>query len=165
MPVQWSFQGAAVMGSPGVRAVLLCLFLWPSASWATDPRLEACIVAAANYRHQDPALLKAICTQESGCNRLAVHPKNKDGSVDYGAFGINNSWLPKLKKRGITLAQLTDGSCTDAYVAAWLLADVINRFGPTWRAVGAYNSPTEANRKIYASLIRQHYTRLLASQR
>lgn len=157
------------MAKTSIRAWLfgfvLCSGVWSTASWADDPQLDACIVAAANYRHLDPALLKAICTQESGCNRLAVHPKNKDGSVDYGAFGINSSWLPKLKKKGITLAHLTDGSCTSAYVAAWLLADAINRFGPTWRAVGAYNSPTEANRQIYAILIQQHYTRLLANQR
>jgi soluble lytic murein transglycosylase-like protein len=143
---------------------VLCLGVWPQ-SWAADPALEACIVKAAAYRQIDPLLLKAICTQESGCNRAIIHPKNKNGSVDIGAFGINDGGLPKLKKKGITRAQLTDGSCTDAYVAAWFLADAISRFGPTWRAVGAYNSPTESNRAIYAAYVRSHYIRLLAGQR
>lgn len=141
--------------------VVLCLGVW-SQSWAADPALEACIVKAANYRHIQPALLKAICIQESGCNRATIHPKNKNGSVDIGAFGINDSWYPKLKKNGITPEKLTDGSCTDAYVAAWVLADAINTYGSTWRAVGAYNSPTESNRAKYATSVQNHYNRILA---
>lgn len=120
-------------------------------------------MAAANYRHIDPSLLKAIAIQESGLNLRAVNRNNKNGSVDHGPFQINSSWLPKLKKHGITVAQLYD-PCISAYVAAWILADSINRHGATWRAVGAYNSPTEANRLIYAKYIRTHYTRLLAGQ-
>ena len=143
--------------------VALCLGVWSSVCWADDPRLEACIVAAANYRHIDPSLLKAIAIQESGLNLRAVNRNNKNGSVDHGPFQINSSWLPKLKKHGITVAQLYD-PCISAYVAAWILADSINRHGATWRAVGAYNSPTEANRLIYAKYIRTHYTRLLAGQ-
>lgn len=164
MPVPWLSQGAAVMGSPGVKALLLCVLLWSPTSWATDPRLEACIVAAANYRHIDPALLKAIAIQESGLNLNAVNRSNKNGTVDHGPFQINSSWLPTLKRHGITVAQLYE-PCPSAYVAAWLLADAISRFGATWRAVGAYNSPTEVRRKDYARLIERHYTRLLNSQR
>lgn len=152
------------MGSAWRRALLLCALLWSSASWATDPRLEVCIVAAANYRHIDPALLKAIAIQESGLNLKAVNRSNKNGTVDHGPFQINSSWLPTLKRHGITVAQLYE-PCPSAYVAAWLLADAISRFGPTWRAVGAYNSPTEARRQDYARLIERHYTRLLNSQR
>lgn len=152
------------MGSAWGRALLLSVLLWSSASWATDPILEGCIVAAANYRHIDPALLKSIAIQESGLNLNAVNRSNKNGTVDHGPFQINSSWLPTLKRHGITVAQLYE-PCPSAYVAAWLLADAISRFGPTWRAVGAYNSPTEARRKDYARLIERHYTRLLNSQR
>jgi soluble lytic murein transglycosylase-like protein len=144
--------------------MVLCLGVWTPTSWADDPKLDACIVAAAHYRHIDPALLKAIAIQESGLNLRAVNRNNANGSVDHGPFQINSGWLPKLKKHGITVAQLYD-PCISAYVAAWILADSINRHGATWRAVGAYNSPTEANRKAYATLIRQHYARLLAGQR
>jgi soluble lytic murein transglycosylase-like protein len=152
------------MGSLVIRAVLLCMGFWSAASWADDPRLEACIVAAANYRHIDPSLLKAIAIQESGLNLWAVNRNNANGSVDHGPFQINSSWLPKLKKHGITVAQLYD-PCISAYVAAWILADSINRHGATWRAVGAYNSPRESNQRNYARTIRQHYTRLLNTQR
>lgn len=90
-------------------------------------------------------------------NPRAVNRNNQNGSVDIGLFQINSSWLPKLKKQGITEQQLYDG-CVSAYVAAWILAHEINTHGLTWRAVGAYNSPTEANRKIYASRIQALYT-------
>lgn len=154
-----SFPASALM------AVLLLRFIiWSPASFADDLRLDACIVAAANYRHIEPALLKAIAIQESGLNLAAVNRNNMNGSVDRGPFQINSSWLPTLKKHGITVIQLYD-PCTSAYVAAWILANAINRYGPTWRAVGAYNSPTEANRKNYARHIQQHYSRLLNSQR
>ncbi len=126
---------------------------------ADTSRLEQCIVLAAHYRGQDPALLKAIAVQESGLNPNAVNRNNKNGSVDHGAFQINSSWLPTLKRHGITEQQLYD-PCISAYVAAWILAQEINRHGPTWRAVGAYNSPTEANQKIYARRIQQLYTSL-----
>ena len=44
-------------------------------------------------------------------------------------------------------------ACTSAYVGAWILAHSIKRHGLTWRAVGAYNSPTPANQKIYAEKV------------
>lgn len=142
---------------------LLLVGGWSATSWADSQKLESCIVAAANYRHLDPALLKAIAIQESGLNLKAVNRGNSNGSVDHGPFQINSAWLPRLKKQGITVDQLYD-PCISAYVAAWILADAINRHGATWRAVGAYNSPTESNRKKYATLIQKHYRRLLSSQ-
>lgn len=161
MQERWWFPGAAPMASSAwwiwLSVMVLLTGGWSAASWGADPTLEACIIKAARYRNIDPPLLKAICIQESGCNRSIIHPKNKNGSVDIGAFGINDSWLPKLRKNGISREQLTDGSCTDAYVAAWVLADAINTHGATWRAVGAYNARTDSKRAIYASTIRSRY--------
>lgn len=140
-------------------ALFLSIGLLPEGVIADPSRLEACIVSAANYRGIDPALLKAIAIQESGMNPNAVNRNNKNGSVDHGAFQINSGWLTTLKRNGITQAQLYD-PCVAAYVAAWILAQEIHRHGPTWRAVGAYNSPTEANQKIYARRIQELYTTL-----
>jgi soluble lytic murein transglycosylase-like protein len=148
------------MANPTLPAALLLLCsLCPMAVLADQARIERCIASAAQYRHQDPKLLKAIAVQESGMNPSAVNRNNKNGSVDIGLFQINSSWLPKLKKQGITERQLYDG-CVSAYVAAWILAHEIDTHGLTWRAVGAYNSPTESNRKIYAQRIQQVYTDL-----
>lgn len=164
---RWSFRGAAAMIRAVIRVVsvwLLLCCLWPSSSWAGDPRLEACIVAAAKYRNIDPYLLKAIAIQESGLNINAVNRGNKNGSIDHGPFQINSGWLPRLKKQGITQEQLYD-PCVAPYVAAWILANEIKRHGATWRAVGAYNSPTDSNQRNYASKIQQHYRALKSKAR
>ncbi len=126
-------------------------------------RIERCIVSAAKYRHQDPKLLEAIALQESGMNPSLVSRRNKNGTVDIGLFQINSGWLPKLKKLGITEKQLYDG-CVSAYVGAWILAHELNTHGATWRAVGAYNSPTEGNRRVYAERIHQRYMKLISDK-
>lgn len=147
-----------------ISALVLSFFCSLAIAGQTgDPRLEACIVQAANYRGIQPQLLKAIAIQESGLNVNAVNRSNKNGTVDHGPFQINSGWLPQLRKRGITEAQLYD-PCISAYIAAWILKQEINRHGATWRAVGAYNSPTEVNRQRYAGYVQKHYLRLISSQ-
>jgi len=149
-----------------LRAALLMLWVvCPVVVWADQDqaRIERCIVSAAQYRHQDPKLLKAIALQESGMNPSLVSGRNKNGTVDIGLFQINSSWLPKLKKLGVTEKQLYDG-CVSAYVGAWILAHELNTHGATWRAVGAYNSPTEGNRRVYAERIHQRYMKLLSEK-
>lgn len=131
---------------------------------ADQNRIESCITSAAIYRNQDPKLLMAIAVQESGLNPNAVNRRNKNGSVDHGLFQINSAWLPTLARHGITERQLYD-PCIAAYVAAWILAQEIDRHGPTWRAIGAYNSPTETNQKIYARRIQALYASLMRDTR
>lgn len=151
------------MGKLNILKVAVLALCCPTVVFADQPSIEQCIVNAAHYRGQDPKLLKAIAMQESGMNPSAVNRSNKNGSVDIGLFQINSSWLPKLKRQGITERQLYDG-CISAYVAAWILANEINTHGLTWRAVGAYNSPTENNRKSYASRIQAIYLSLSNGQ-
>lgn len=154
----WSWAIALVLGA----------VMWSPVSSADDRELQACIVKAAKYRGQNPLLLKAIAYQESRFRLDAVnHNRDKNGkitSTDHGPFQINDQWLPKLKKYGITVNQLYE-ACVPAYVAAWLLASAIKTHGDTWRAVGAYNSPTEANRKKYATLVKKHFDRFSREQR
>lgn len=144
---------------------LLCVASLASASPVPDARagrLDACLQSAATYQRIDPALLKAIAVQESGMNPRAVN-QNKNGSKDHGVFQINDTWLPTLKKFGITQADLYD-PCVSAYVGAWVLAQAIAQHGPTWRAVGAYNagnSPKrEAARIRYAKTIMSQYVKI-----
>ena len=95
--------------------------------------------ATAAARHSVPAdLLRAIACVESNFNAHAVN-RNRTGSVDYGVMQINSSWLPALSKFGIEADHLWD-SCTNIYVGAWVLAQKIQAFGFSWRAIGAYNA-------------------------
>lgn len=116
-----------------------------------DSRVDGCMAKAAAHHHVDLSLLRAIAKVESNMNPKAVG-KNTNGTSDTGLMQINDWWLPTLAKHGIKKSDLLD-ACTSAYVGAWILAHSIKRHGLTWRAVGAYNSPTPANQKIYAEKV------------
>lgn len=96
-------------------------------------------------------LLFAIAKVESRLNPSAIG-KNPNGTYDIGLMQINSSWLPKLKRYGITKKDLLDG-CTSIHVGAWILSDNIARHGLSWTAIGAYNAKTEWKRARYANLV------------
>jgi soluble lytic murein transglycosylase-like protein len=129
----------------GLGILLLCSHAM------ADSRVDGCMAKAAAHHHVDLSLLRAIAKVESNMNPKAIG-KNTNGTSDTGLMQINDWWLPTLAKHGIKKSDLLD-ACTSAYVGAWILAHSIKRHGLTWRAVGAYNSPTPANQKIYAEKV------------
>lgn len=135
-----------------IRVFFLFLALVCGQAFA-DSKIEvdSCMEKAAALHHVDLSLLRAIAKVESNMNPKAVG-KNKNGSSDTGLMQINDWWLPTLAKHGIKKSDLLD-ACTSAYVGAWILAHSIQQHGLTWRAVGAYNSPTEKNQQIYADKV------------
>jgi soluble lytic murein transglycosylase-like protein len=110
-----------------------------------------CIDDAAAYQHISTQLVRAIAQHESGMRANAVNV-NPDGSEDIGLMQINSSWLPTLARFGIGRSQLFD-ACVNAYVGTWILASNIRHFGPTWKAVGAYNAASSAKQLVYANAI------------
>ncbi|MFY1070640.1 lytic transglycosylase domain-containing protein [Pseudomonas juntendi] len=117
----------------------------------TNRDVDECMAKAAAHHRVDLKLLRAIAKVESGMNPKAIG-KNKNGTSDTGLMQINDWWLPTLSKFGIKKGDLLD-ACTSAYVGAWILAKSIQQHGLTWRAVGAYNSPTPKNQQIYADKV------------
>ncbi|VXC82142.1 Transglycosylase-like protein with SLT domain [Burkholderia sp. 8Y] len=110
-----------------------------------------CIDDAARYHRVSVQVVRAIAQQESGM-RPYVTSRNTDGSEDIGLMQINSSWLPKLARFGISRQHLFD-ACVNAYVGTWILASNIKQFGPTWKAVGAYNAVSSNRQLIYANNI------------
>lgn len=100
-----------------------------------------CIPAAATAYNVDPRLLEAIAEVESGMRPEAMNVGHlkRTGTYDIGWFQINSGWLPALKKFGINEETLKQ-PCVNANVGAWILRNLIDRHGPTWKAVGAYNA-------------------------
>ena len=78
--------------------------------------------------------------------------KNRNGTVDYGAFQINSIHLRRLGTYGVDVNALMT-PCTSAYVGAWILREQMNIYGNTWRAVGAYHSRTPALNLRYAKAV------------
>lgn len=117
-----------------------------------------CLDEAARYHGVEPLLLRSIAVQESGMNPRATN-RNGNGSEDIGLMQINSIHLPRLATYGITRAHLFDG-CVSAYVGAWILRENIQRYGPTWQAVGAYNAASPHKRLIYANKIHARWQSL-----
>jgi len=119
------------------------------------PSAEAdCFDDAARYHSVNPWILRAIAANESRFNPNAVHPTNADGTRDHGMTGINDIHLPELAKYGITAGDLQDG-CKSVFLAGWHLRKMVNKFGNTWAAVGAYNSKTPSKRDAYSAKIQR----------
>lgn len=106
----------------------------------------------------DKTLLFSIAQHESGLNSKIKSKPNKDGTYDIGLMQINSSHLPILKKFGISEQDLYD-PCINLDVGAWILAGNIQRYGPTWNAVGAYNAKSVNKRVQYATNIESRYQR------
>jgi len=138
------------MGSTRLRRhawqVLAALLL---ALWA--PLAHACWEQVARWYGVNVHLLYAIAKTESNLNPVAIN-RNKNGSYDIGLMQINSSWLPLLKKYGVEEHQLKD-ACTNLQVGAWILAQNMQRMGPTWEAVGAYNARNPQLRIKYAQKV------------
>ena len=113
----------------------------------------ACIEQASQKFQVPAALLFAIAEQESGHNPRALNI-NANGSRDIGLMQINSSWLPTLRRHGLSEQDLWD-PCVNTMVAAWLLADNFRRWGYTYRALGAYHSPDNQRQYAYALRVLQ----------
>ena len=123
---------------------------------ATSARAD-CLDDAARYHKVNVNLVRAIAQQESGMRANAVNV-NCDGSEDIGLMQINSSWLPKLARCRVTRQSLFN-ACVNAYVGTWILASNIKQFGPTWKAVGAYNAVSTNKQLVYANNIYRRLSR------
>jgi soluble lytic murein transglycosylase-like protein len=99
----------------------------------------SCWEEAAEIYKVDPQLLKSISWTESRGRSDAVGPPIKGGHRALGHMQINTVHLPTLQKYGITKNDLFN-SCLSTKLGAWVLADCMEKFGNTWKAVGCYNT-------------------------
>lgn len=134
-----------------MRRMFFVLALGLVAAFASASARADCFDEAARYQKVNPLILRAIAWQESHNRPNALH-KNTNGSVDYGLMQINSIHLPTLSQYGISTGTLME-PCKNVYIAAWHLRQKMNKYGNTWRAVGAYHSETPAPRDRYARQI------------
>lgn len=119
---------------------------------------------AASSRYGVPvALLKAVAHVESS-NRARVVARNTNGSLDIGYMQINDWWLPRLARYGITHDTLVDDACVNVNIGAWILGQGISRYGYNAQGIGAYGAGTKPERaatraeyasKVFRALARQ----------
>lgn len=145
-----------------MRLLILLSFMLSVASLparAQGTPFDECFSGAATRYSINKALLIAIAKTESSLNPSVIGPINKNGTYDIGLMQINSSWMPTLRKYGITNNDLLSG-CTSIYVGAWIMANNISRHGATWRAVGAYNASTNSKRELYVSKVQKNLNAL-----
>lgn len=140
-----------------IATVFLALLLSCSTAHAGD--LNACFENAARRRNISVDLLRAIGHVESRFRPWVTNTES--GAI--GVMQIMPIHLKWLRKYGIDRDDLYDG-CTNINVGAFVLADMIRMFGPTWRAVGAYGAGIAPNKERarlgYANLVRTSLQRL-----
>lgn len=108
-----------------------------------------------------PHLLYAIASVESRLDPNVVR-RNQNGTYDIGLMQINSSWLPKLKRMGISMRDLFDPH-VNLNVGAWILSENIKEYGATWKAVGAYNATSVKKQARYAKRVAEKLSMILAN--
>jgi soluble lytic murein transglycosylase-like protein len=120
-----------------------------------------CFAEAAQRQSVNACLLKSIASVESSMRPDAVrHPYtagNKDGSTDYCLMQINDVELAQLRMQP---NQVLSDPCLCVHVGAYVLAKKIKKFGPTWKAVGAYNASTPSKQAVYVAKVQKKYAQL-----
>ena len=114
-----------------------------------------CINQAAVQYHVPATVILSVIKTENGRNGQAV--KNKNGTYDLGIMQINTTWLPKLKNKGFTEAQVKSDPCTNVSVGTWILAQGMAN-GDGWQGVGNYHSYTQKHNRVYREKVRSTYS-------
>lgn len=114
-----------------------------------DMNKKFCFEEAGRLYGVSPLLLWGIAKVESKFNPRAIN-YNSNGTYDFGVMQINSTWYRILGKE--IWSRLAE-PCFNIHVGAWVLAQCVQRYGHTWRAVGCYNASSEKKRVAYAQKI------------
>ena len=140
-----------------VKTFAACLLV--STAWAQEVVAPRCTWESVAAKYSvNPYMLFAIARTESGLRPNVVSAKNSNGTYDIGMMQINSSWLPMLRRHGISERLLMD-SCTNLEVGAWILASNMRQHGNTWKAVGAYNAQSADKQVVYARKVLKNLPR------
>lgn len=104
----------------------------------------------------NPIILRSIAKVESNFNPRAVN-RNKNGSYDFGLMQINSSWARTI---GLERWNSLGDACYNTMTGAWILANCMNKYGYSWKAIGCYNSQTPDKRDRYALAVFNQLKRL-----
>ena len=147
----WSVRAAPLV-------LVLSLAIQPPALGAQAPgptimgQYPSCLVPISRSMEVPLALLLAIKQVESGADMGPLVSHNKNGTRDIGVYQINDFWLPRIARFGLTEPVL-QSPCGGAVAAALILRYEYRRAGDWIGAVAHYHSPTPALQKRYLTKV------------
>jgi soluble lytic murein transglycosylase-like protein len=136
-----------------MRFLSLALLLLVSAG------TEACAFCFDEAGEQygiNPMILRAIAKVESNFDPAALN-RNTNGTYDFGLMQINSSWARTL---GLERWNALGDACYNTMTGAWILANCMNKYGYSWKAIGCYNSQTPGKRDKYALAVFKQLQRI-----
>ncbi len=117
-----------------------------------------CINDAAITYSIPAKLIIAVLQVERG--HVGKTTKNTNGTYDIGPMAINSSWLPELKKRGISEYAIQFNDCQNVIVGTWILSKKLAARGNLAKGIGDYNSQHSPFNQRYYERIRISYTQI-----
>lgn len=117
-----------------------------------------CINEAAVIYHVPAKLIIAVLYNEQG--KVGKVSTNNNGSYDIGPMQINSTWIPFLKKHGITRDDILYNACQNVRVGAWILGKSIANARNMLVGIGDYNSHTYQYNKIYYQRALKNYEKI-----
>lgn len=144
-------------------------FLLVPETATADTQLEALFEQPCTRYSVPKALVLAIARTESSMHPWTVNiagksyqPATREEALrlirtararrlshDIGIMQINNWWLSYLRISPETAIE----PANNALLGVWILAKEIKRYGVSWKAVGAYHSPTPSRQLQYARAV------------
>ncbi len=113
--------------------------------------------AAVEYNIPAKLIISVLQTENGKAGEIS---KNKNGSYDIGPAQINSTWLPFLKKHGVTKEQVQFNPCINVKIGAWILAQSIAEENDLVIGVGNYNSHTKKFNQSYSKSVRINFTKI-----
>jgi len=123
----------------------------------TDVPIE-CIQDAAIQFHVPIKIIITVLNIERG--QLGALEKNKNGTYDIGPLQINSTWLPTLKKHGISQYDVQWNPCINVKIGTWLLAKAIASEGDLLKGISNYHSHTPYFNHQYSQQVKIRFTQL-----
>ena len=138
-----------------------------AAKAAPEPSIPymSCFEKAADKYGLNPLILAAMAEQESSFNPKALNESESSRAV--GLMQIHSWWFPLLEEQYRISEDSLYEPCLNIQVGAWILAQKVQRYGNTWRAVGSYFAGTARTDRIeklrddYANSVARRYGRLI----
>ncbi len=117
-----------------------------------------CINEAAIEFNIPAKLIIALLSIERG--KVGKIRANKNGSYDMGPMQINSSWLPELKKHGISREDIIFNPCVNVKIGAWILGRYIASETDLLTGIGNYNSHTKCYNQAYYQKVKISFTKI-----